>query len=110
MGGMSLQKSLLGGLHFPTLYILGGETDIAYVNGMDDFAKIDHVPVVMANLNDAGHGGSYWEPNGGAAAQAVVDWLDWQLREDAEAAAQFTGPDCGLCTDARWTVERKGTD
>ncbi|MEJ2244837.1 MAG: hypothetical protein P8Y80_01940, partial [Acidobacteriota bacterium] len=42
----------LGGttLHSPTIYIIGGETDIAYPQAIDDFAKIDKVPVAIANL------------------------------------------------------------
>jgi dienelactone hydrolase len=105
---MNATKDLLKTLHTPTLYLLGGETDIAYANGADDFRRIDHVPVVFANLRGVGHGGSYWEPNGGKAAAAVVAWLDWQLRGDAVAARMFTGKDCGLCRDAAWTVDRKG--
>src|SRR5690606_6137996 len=87
--------------------ILGGPSDIAYENGMDDFARIDHVPVAVADI-DKGHGGTYWEPNGGAAAEVVVDWLDWHLRADANASRRFLGADCGLCTDAEWTFEAKG--
>jgi hypothetical protein len=107
MAGMVGTKSLLADLHFPTLYVLGGETDIAYANGMDDFEKIDHVPVAVASI-DKGHGGTYWEPNGGAAAEVVVDWLDWQLRGSAEASRTFLGADCGLCTDPAWTFKSKG--
>ena len=84
MAGIEATKAVLADLHFPTLYILGGPTDIAYANGMDDFARIDHVPVAVANI-DKGHGGTYWEPNGGAAAQVVVHWLDWRLRGDKKA-------------------------
>lgn len=105
--GMNLQKSLLQSLHTPTLYILGGETDIAYLNGTDDFRRIDHVPVFLGNILKVGHGGTYWEPNGGKAAAAVVAWLDWQLRNDHEAANTFVGKDCRLCTDPSWSVEKK---
>jgi hypothetical protein len=76
---------------------------------MDDFARIDHVPVAVANI-DTGHGGTYWEPNGGAAAEVVVDWLEWQLRGDAEASRSFVGEECGLCADPGWTFESKGLD
>jgi hypothetical protein len=105
--GMNQQKSLLETLHTPTLYILGGETDIAYANGTDDFKRIDKVPVFLGNVLKVGHGGTYWEPNGGKAAAAVVAWLDWQLRNDQKAAKTFLGKNCGLCTDPAWTVEKK---
>lgn len=107
MGGMVGTKALLDALHTPTLYVLGGPTDIAYANGMDDFAKIDQVPVAVADI-DKGHGGTYGEPNGGVAAKLVADWLDWQLRGSREAERRFVGADCGLCTDAQWTYESKG--
>ena len=106
MGGMSVPKSQLYELHSPTLYVLGGPTDIAYENGMHDFATITHVPIAVANL-DVGHGGTYAEPNGGAAAAVVVDWLQWRLRGDAEAGKTFFGEDCGLCTDSEWTYDSK---
>jgi hypothetical protein len=109
MAGMEVTKERLGDLHFPVLYILGGPTDIAYENGMDDFARIDHVPVAVADI-EKGHGGTYWEPNGGPAAAVTVDWLDWQLRGDAEAGRAFLGERCGLCTSPVWTFQSKGFD
>lgn len=107
--GMTVDKSLLKALHTPVLYILGGKTDVAFPNGMDDFEKIDTMPVIVASL-DVGHGGTFREPNGGRAAQVVVDWLQWQLRGDKIAARRFAGAECGLCTDPAWTVKRKGID
>jgi lysophospholipase L1-like esterase len=109
IGGIEVSKALLEALHTPTLYILGGKTDIAYGNGMDDFARIDHVPVFVGNL-DVGHGGTYWQPNGGKAAAAVVAWLDWQLRGDSKAARSFVGRACGLCKDPAWAVDRKSIE
>lgn len=103
--GIDVSKALLDKLHTPTLYILGGESDIAYENGMDDFRRIRHVPAYVGNLVGVGHGGTYWNPNGGKAAAAVVAWLEWQLRGDPEAAKVFEGEDCGLCRDPAWTFE-----
>lgn len=108
LGGMlPLTKDDLLKIHTPAIYILGGDTDIAYVNGMDDFKRIEHVPVAAANLLGAGHGGTYSHENGGVAAQVAVNWLDWQLRGDAEAGRMFVGENCGLCTDAAWAYEAK---
>jgi hypothetical protein len=107
MAGMVEPKSRIKDLHTPTLYVLGGPTDIAYANGMDDYEKINHVPVAVANI-DKGHGGTYWEPNGGAAAEVVIDWLDWQLRGNADASRAFVGSDCGLCRDPKWEYKSKG--
>ena len=103
---MDLGKEALAGLHSPTIYILGGTKDIAWSNGMNDFGRIDHIPVAVANRN-VGHGGTFLEPNGGAAAQVAVNWLDWQLRGDKKAARHFLGKDCGLCRDDAWIYEQK---
>jgi dienelactone hydrolase len=104
--GMDLAKSELLKLHTPVLYILGGPTDIAYANGMDDFKRIEQVPVAVANIA-TGHGGTYFEPNGGPVAAVAVAWLQWQLRGDRQAAASFVGMDCGLCKDPKWTFQKK---
>jgi dienelactone hydrolase len=107
ISGMTVDKSLLRTLHTPVLYVLGGPSDVAFPNGSDDYAKISHVPAMLLNLQ-VGHGGTFREPNGGLVAQVAVAWLDWQLRGDRKAAKWFTGKDCGLCVDKKWTVERKG--
>ena len=104
--GMTAQKSLLDTLHTSVLYLLGGESDIAYANGTDDYARIAHVPAALVNL-PVGHGGTYHEPMGGKAAGIVVDWLEWQLRDDAAAGRSFTGANCRLCTDAEATIDVK---
>jgi hypothetical protein len=107
---MSQPKSLLDQIRVPALYVLGGPTDIAYNNGMDDFERINHVPVAVANLKGVGHGGTYMQPNGGKAAAAVVAWLNWQMKGDKQAAKAFVGANCGLCTDAAWELRKKKID
>jgi hypothetical protein len=104
--GMNVGKEVLQTLHTPVIYIQGGPTDIAYANGMDDFNRINHVPVAIANL-PVGHGGTFNEANGGAAASVAVQWLNWQLRGDGQSAKRFVGENCGLCNDPRWSLQRK---
>jgi hypothetical protein len=107
MAGMpALTKDHLAKLHTPTLYILGGETDIAYNNGMDDFKRINHVPVFVANM-DVGHGGTYSKPHGGEFAKVATAWYKWQLKGDTEAGKMFTGNPPGLSKDANWKVDKK---
>ena len=105
--GFSVAKEELRNIHSPVLYILGGESDVAYPNGMDDFARIDHVPVAVANL-DVGHGGTFREQNGGRVGKVTVQWLEWQLRGDEAASRWFIGEDCGLCNSAEWKYDSKG--
>ena len=98
-------KEKLKEIHTPVIYILGGETDIAYGNGMDDFHRIDHVPAIAANY-PVGHGGTYRQPHGGEFTVVAQAWLDWQLKGDAEAAKMFVGKDCGLSKREKWTIEK----
>ncbi|MBN2318524.1 MAG: alpha/beta hydrolase [Acidobacteria bacterium] len=109
-GGMVLPtigKDHLQKLHSPVLYIDGGESDMAYPNGEDDYARIDKVPIGIAHLDGAGHGGTYAQPNGGEFGRVAVAWLKWQLKGDATAKKMFTGSDCGLCNDAKWDYKKK---
>lgn len=107
MSGMpSLTKDQLGKLHTPTLYMLGGEKDIAYNNGMDDYKRINHVPVFMANM-DVGHGGTYRQPHGGEFARVATAWYQWQLKGDSAAGKLFTGEPAGLAQSPTWRIEKK---
>ncbi|GAP68062.1 alpha/beta hydrolase family [Bacteroidales bacterium 6E] len=107
MPGMpQVSKERLADIHTPTLYMLGGKTDIAYENGMDDYKRINHVPIFMANM-DVGHGGTYAQPHGGEFAKVATAWYQWQLKDDAEAGKLFTGNPCGLSQSDVWTVEKK---
>jgi hypothetical protein len=105
-GMPNLKKDDLLKLHTPTLYILGGEKDIAYENGMDDYSKINHVPVFVANMN-VGHGGTYGQPHGGEFAKVATSWFKWQLKGDNEAGKLFTGNPCGLSQNPVWKVDKK---
>jgi len=104
--GIDNDKATLSKLHTPVLYVLGGPTDIAYANGMDDYKRIGGIPAAVVNI-PVGHAGTYFQPNGGLAAQIVTSWLDWQLKGDNGAGRRFTGPNCGYCRDERFTIERK---
>ncbi|MCQ2058993.1 MAG: alpha/beta hydrolase [Bacteroidaceae bacterium] len=107
MGGMpNLKKEDLAKIHTPIIYILGGPTDIAYENGMDDFKNIDHVPAFACNFN-VGHGGTYTQPYGGEFGIVASSWLKWQLKGDKEAGSLFTGETCGLSQREGWTCDKK---
>ena len=107
MPGMpAVTKEKLNSLHTPTLYVIGDSTDIAYNNAMDDFKLINHVPIVMSNLN-VGHGGTYNQPHGGAFSPLVLKWLDWQLKGKTENAKLFVGQNCYWCGKDGWRIETK---
>ncbi len=101
-----LTKDHLAKLHSSVFFLLGGETDIAYANGMDDFKRIEKLPVFVANKG-VGHGGTFTQPHGGDWAMASAAWLDWQFKGNAEAAKLFTGNPPGLAKKDGWTVDKK---
>ncbi len=106
VSGIEVSKDELANLHGPIAYVTGGSTDIAHANSVDDVSRINHVPVFFSWL-PVGHGGTFWKAADGAEwAEFAVHWLDWQLRDDQEAASWFVGADCGLCRNTEWTVER----
>lgn len=110
MPGMpQVTKAKLNEIKVPTLYLLGGTSDIAYGNGMDDFERINQVPVFVGNL-DVGHGGTYGKPNGGEFARVATAWYKWQLKGDKEAGKLFTGKIPGLAQSPGWVVKKKNME
>lgn len=105
-GMPALTKEALAGFHGPVLYLMGGPSDIAYRNAMDDFARVNHVPIVMANL-DVGHAGTYARPHGGEYATVALAWLDWQLKGQAEASQAFLDEHSPLRRHPGWRLELK---
>ena len=106
VGGMPMPpKEKLNEIHSPVIYILGGETDIAYNNGMDDFHRIHHVPACVVNF-PVGHGGTYRQPHGGEFSVVALAWLQWQLKGDKKAAKMFKGKNCGVSQRQGWTIEK----
>ncbi len=115
-------KSELKKLHGPVVYFTGGEHDGATRNAADDYTLIDQVPVLHASYDFSeqvretgnrswGHyPATYREPDGGDFARAVSAWLQWQLKQDHEAAKMFRGNPCGLVKNPRWTVAKKKID
>ena len=66
------------------------------------------VPLFYGVMEGAGHIATHRHRNGGRFAEVITAWLDWQLKSDPVAEAEFVGDDCGLCLDPEWTVQRKG--
>jgi len=99
-------KTHLTKIHTPTLYLLGGPSDIAYKNGMNDFEKINHVPVFVGNI-DVGHGGTYAQPFGGEYAKVATAWFNWQLKGNKKAGRLFTGNPPGLSKLPGWSFDKK---
>lgn len=99
-------KESLANFHAPVAYINGGPADLAYGNSVDDVKRIEKVPVFHGWIN-VGHGGTFRHQGGGWFGEVGVAWLDWQLKGDRQAAKYFVGPDCTLCKNPIWHVEKK---
>ena len=100
-----LLKEDLAKLKVPTAYIIGGESDIAYPNGLDDYRRITHIPVVFANY-DAGHGETFNQPHGGTFARMATAWLDFSLKGKEENGRIFRYCEPGDAFGG-WRIESK---
>ncbi|MBQ1031291.1 cellulose binding domain-containing protein [Micromonospora sp. C97] len=90
----------------PIAYFVGGPSDIAYPNAMDDWGKLPAgLPAFMGNLN-VGHGGTYDQTNGGEFGRVATLYFKWRLKGDTTAGRNFVGADCGLCR-SQWSVQQK---
>ena len=108
MGTMTMadaSRKSLKGLHGPILYLVGGRSDVAWANAQQDYKAIRHVPVVLADNTQSGHGGTYGQPGGGANSRMVRAWLDWQLKGKQEHETLFLGGD--LKDYPGWTIMHK---
>ncbi|KAK8123181.1 alpha/beta-Hydrolase [Apiospora sp. TS-2023a] len=94
--------------HFdkPILYVLGGQSDIAYANGERDYKNLPaNTPAWKGNIN-VGHGGTLNDQNGGRFGKVALNWLQYVFRGDAQAKAYLTG---GYKADG-WAVETHAFD
>ena len=93
------------------IWILGGNTDIAWENGLDDFKQMSGtMPAFLASLDGIGHGGTYMQPHGGDYAKVATAWLNWWLKGDNESAKMFTGPQPGVSKMENWIYLRKNIE
>lgn len=107
MGDMTMagaSKESLKLLHADIIYIVGGESDIAYQNALLDYERITHVPVAFACHKTAGHEGTYNEEFGGSFARMALDWLNWQFK-DLDNSDVFIGHN--LSKYPNWTIKSK---
>ena len=104
----NVSKDDLKKIHSPILYVTGTK-GIELENAKDDYSRINQVPIMIAIRDGAQHyeGTIYRAPNAGEYGRFGSAWLDWQLKGDKEAAKQFSGADCGICKDPKWSVQKK---
>lgn len=103
------KKEDLQQLTTPIIYMLGGEEDMGYKQGRDDFSRINHVPVVLATYPSVGHLATYHQHQGGTFAQMARTWLDYQLKGKKEYENLFRYSDKGNDFEG-WEITQKGFD
>lgn len=107
MGTMTLANASplnVKAIHCPTVYITGGETDIAYKNAEIDYNTLTKVPVAWMNL-PVGHGGTYSQEFGGDFSRMARAWLDYILKGKKEGERIFKNLD--LTGFDGWTAQSK---
>jgi len=105
------RRYLLQEIKVPVAYFIGGKTDMGYPNAEKDYKLLNAgIPSYKANL-DTGHGGTYSATNGGKFGKAVINYLQWQWRNDQTAKAILLDPKAsGSLVSDKWTVEYKNWD
>jgi dienelactone hydrolase len=92
----------------PVLLITGEEKlDIGFPAGKRTFEALAHVPVFYGWQDGLQHIGTFGARNGGDLGVITVNWLEWTTRANATAGRMFKGPNCTLCKDSTWHVQRK---
>ncbi|KAF2675217.1 hypothetical protein BT63DRAFT_445201 [Microthyrium microscopicum] len=102
------KRYLIKEIKTPIGYFLGGVTDFGAPGAEKDYVELPAgVPAWKGNL-DTGHGGTYSATNGGKMGIAAVDFLQWQMRGDANSKAKMLDPKtAGSLVSQNWKVEFK---
>jgi hypothetical protein len=101
-------RARMDGVHSPVMYLTGDEAhDGGYPVAHEIFKYLTKVPVFHAWEEGLSHIASYGASNGGALARIASDWFAWQLKGDQQAGRMFQGPDCTLCREPTWHVQKK---
>jgi hypothetical protein len=109
-GQTSANQATIDAFQTPVLFLLGGTSDMAYVNGKRDYdaIKTGAVPAMLVSTN-VGHGGTYTQDNGGSFAQVDLAWLNWWLKGDMTATGKgyLVGSTCSICSNSAWEIASK---
>ncbi|KAK8008776.1 hypothetical protein PG991_011327 [Apiospora marii] len=102
------RRYLLSEIKVPVAWFVGGPKDMGYPNAEKDYALLNAgLPSYKASL-DTGHGGTYSATNGGKFGKAVVNYLNWQYRNDATARSILLEPSStGSLVSDHWNVTYK---
>ena len=97
-------------LHGPALLLCGGaDTTVPCSKVQPAYDSINNLPAMMAELAGMTHGswiGSIKDP----AMVGITAWMRVHLMNDTANRAMFYGASCKVCSDAKWTIQRKMMD
>ena len=62
--------------------------------------------MVWADLSTAGHGGTYWDPQGGEFGRVALKWMDWHLKGYSQNANIFLKPS-ETKVFPKWKIQNK---
>jgi len=92
-------------LAIPAAFFNGGPADSGYSGAEASYKALPStLPALKASLTSVGHTGAYPMPEL-RYTNAVLAWLDWQLKGDTHATSTFSGPNCSLCKDPDWWID-----
>jgi hypothetical protein len=92
-------------LTIPAAFFNGGPADSGYSGAEARYKALPStLPALKASLTSVGHTGAYPMPEL-RYTNAVLAWLDWQLKGDTHATSTFSGPNCSLCKDPDWWID-----
>jgi len=92
-------------LTIPAAFFNGGPADSGYTGAETSYKALPStLPALKASLTSVGHTGAYPMPEL-RYTNAVLAWLDWQLKGDTHATSTFSGPNCSLCRDPDWRID-----
>jgi hypothetical protein len=98
-GSSDFSESFVGFL--PNNFVLT-TTDIS-TKIQQDYREIpDSLPAMMSSI-DAGHGGTYSQPNGGKSGKATLAFFKWQLQGDKASREMFFNKSSQLYKDG-WKI------
>jgi hypothetical protein len=106
--GVGPHADLSATMNKPVLIVTGDPRyDVAFYAGLSAFESLKKPPVFYAWRVNMTHLGTYRQSDGGELSPVAVAWLDWRLKGDKDAGGMFSGPNCGLCTNRHWHVQKR---
>lgn len=104
IGGVTRHDTVSHGQQKGPMLLISGQNDTTAVPATHQQPVFNtvNVPVFWATDKAGGHAVNT------AMARAALPFLRWQLMQHDLGAAYFNGPNCTLCVDPAWTVQKKG--